>query len=149
MTRPPPIAYLTRRETFSAAHRLWSNDLTPAENEALFGPCARPHGHGHNYILEVTLRGSIDPNTGIIINLTEIRDAMRTLIIDEVDHRHLNCDASICAGVNPTTENLATLFWELLEQRFGNLLHEVKLFETEKNWVSYRGELSEAMASTQ
>ena len=134
------ITYLTRRETFSAAHRLWSDHLSSEENKALFGACARPHGHGHNYVLEVTLRGSIDPRTGIVINLTELRDAMHALIIDEVDHCHLNHDAPICAGVNPTTENLATLFWHRLHPRFGDLLHEVKLFETDKNWVSYRGE---------
>jgi 6-pyruvoyltetrahydropterin/6-carboxytetrahydropterin synthase len=137
-----PITYLTRREHFSAAHRLWSDELSPAENNALFGPCARPHGHGHNYVLEVTLRGAVDPTTGIMVNLTELRDAMRTLIVDEVDHRHLNCDVAICAGVNPTTENLAVLFWRILHPRFPGVLHEVKLFETEKNWASYRGELS-------
>lgn len=137
---PGPITYLTRRETFSAAHRLWSEDLTEAENVALFGACARPFGHGHNYVLEVTVRGSVDPRTGIVINLTEVRDAMRMLILDGVDHRHLNHDAPICAGMNPTTENLAVLFWRLLQPRFAGLLHEVKLFETEKNSVSYRGE---------
>ncbi len=136
----PPIVYLTRRETFSAAHRLWSDQLSSEENEALFGACARPHGHGHNYVLEVTLRGSVDPRSGIVINLTDLRDAMRTLVIDEVDHRHLNCDVPICAGVNPTTENLATLFWRRLQLRFGTLLQEVKLSETDKNWVCYRGE---------
>lgn len=139
-TKPDPIAYLTRRESFSAAHRLWSEALTPEENRALFGPCARDAGHGHNYVLEVTLRGGIDPRTGVIVNLTEVRDTMRALIIDHVDHRHLNVDAPICDGVNPTTENLAVLFWRRLAPRWGGQLHEIKLFETDKNWAVYRGE---------
>ena len=135
-----PIVNLTRRETFSAAHRLWADDLSAAENEKLFGACARPHGHGHNYILNVTLRGSVGPKTGIVVNLVDLKDAVRSMVIDEVDHRHLNIDAEICAGMNPTTENLAVLFWDILQRRFGSLLYEVQLFETEKNSVIYRGE---------
>ncbi len=135
-----PIVNLTRRETFSSAHRLWSEDLTAAENEELFGVCARPHGHGHNYVLIVTLRGPVNPKTGIVVNLVDLKEAMHRLIIDEVDHRHLNIDAEICAGINPTTENLVILFWNTLQGRFGPLLHEIQLFETEKNWVVYNGE---------
>lgn len=113
----------------------------------LFGPCAREYGHGHNYVLEVTLRGGVDPDTGIIVNLTEVRDAVRSLIIDKVDHRHLNCDSPLCAGVNPTTENLAVLFWNTLSARFGTLLFEIRLQETEKNWVVYQGECSATPAA--
>lgn len=140
MTTKPPIVYLTRRETFSAAHRLWAEDLSEAENRKLFGPCAYDHGHGHNYVLEVTLRGAIDPKTGIIVNLTEIRDAVKELILNDVDHRHLNYDAPLCKGINPTAENLVVLFWTVLRKRFGKQLDEVCLRETEKNWVRYRGE---------
>lgn len=135
-----PVVYLTRREYFSAAHRLWSEVLSAAENHAIYGDCAREHGHGHNYTLEVTLRGGVDPATGIIVNLTEIRDAMADLIIDHVDHRHLNHSAEICQGINPTAENLVVLFWQLLQARFGDLLFEVMLRETDKNSVRYRGE---------
>ena len=124
-TEKRPIVYLSRRESFSAAHRLWAPGLTEARNVELFGPCAREYGHGHNYVLEVTLRGGVDPDTGIIVNLTEVRDAVRSLIIDKVDHRHLNCDSPLCAGVNPTTENLAVLFWNTLSARFGTLLFEI------------------------
>jgi 6-pyruvoyltetrahydropterin/6-carboxytetrahydropterin synthase len=139
---PPaaPQVYLTRRETFSAAHRLWADHLTDAQNQKLFGLCAREFGHGHNYVLEVTLRGCADPKTGIIVNLTEIRDATRELILDDVDHRHLNHDSVLCRGINPTAENLVVLFWNVLHARFGGLLYEVCLRETEKNWVRYRGE---------
>jgi 6-pyruvoyltetrahydropterin/6-carboxytetrahydropterin synthase len=137
-----PVVYLSRRESFSAAHRLCAFGLTTAQNEELFGPCAREYGHGHNYVLDVTLRGGIDPDTGILINLTNLKDAVRGLIIDHVDHRHLNCDSPLCDGVNPTTENLAVLFWNVLSARFGSLLFELRLQETEKNWVIYRGESS-------
>lgn len=137
-----PIVYLTRRETFCAGHRLWSDALSADENRRLFGPCAYDHGHGHNYVLEVTLRGPIDPRTGVVVNLTEVRDATRALILEDVDHRFLNHDSALCRGINPTVENLAVLFWNVLHARFGALLHEVRLHETEKNWAVYRGERS-------
>lgn len=142
-----PVVLLTRRESFSAAHRLWADELTAEENHALFGPCAREAGHGHNYTLEVTLKGPIDPRTGIVVNLTDLRDSMRSLVIDHVDHRNLNVDSPICDGVNPTTENLAALFWDILHGQWANLLFEIKLFETEKNWVVYRGETNATMNS--
>ncbi|HEY1077767.1 MAG TPA: 6-carboxytetrahydropterin synthase, partial [Fontimonas sp.] len=132
-----------RRETFCAGHRLWSEALSEADNRALFGPCAHDYGHGHNYVLEVTLRGPIDPRTGVVVNLTEVRDATRELILDDVDHRHLNHDSELCRGLNPTVENLAVLFWKVLHGRFGALLYEVRLQETEKNWAVYRGERGE------
>ncbi|TXH05891.1 MAG: 6-carboxytetrahydropterin synthase [Nevskiaceae bacterium] len=139
-TEKSPIVYLTRRETFSAAHRLWADDLSDAENRALFGPCAYDHGHGHNYVLEVTLRGPVDPKTGIVVNLKQIRDVMHELIVDVIDHRHLNHDALLTRGINPTAENLVVLFWRVLHVHYGATLHEVRLRETEKNWVTYRGE---------
>lgn len=137
-----PVVYLSRRESFSAAHRLYAPGLSREQNEELFGPCAREFGHGHNYVLDVTLRGGVDPATGILVNLTSVKDAVHNLIIDHVDHRHLNCDSRLCTGVNPTTENLAVLFWNALSARFGPLLFELRLQETEKNWVVYRGECS-------
>lgn len=140
MTEPAPIVYLTRREHFCAAHRLWSEDLSPEENRELYGPCAREYGHGHNYWLDVTLRGPVNPRTGVIINLRELRDALAELILEDVDQRHLNHDSPLCAGVNPTAENLAVLFWQVLAPRFGSLLYEVKVQETDKNYAVYRGE---------
>lgn len=134
-----PLIELTRREHFAAAHRLWAEGLSDADNRQLFGPCAHDYGHGHNYVLEVTLRGPVDPVTGILINLTDIRDAIQELILGEVDHRHLNHDSPLVCGINPTAENLAVLFWNVLHARFDSLLFEVCLRETEKNWVRYRG----------
>lgn len=139
-TDKKPIVYLTRRERFSAAHRLWSDALTDAQNHALYGPCAREFGHGHNYVIEVTLRGGVDPDTGVIVNLTEVRDAIKELIVGDTDHRHLNHNSELCKGINPTAENLVVLFWGVLHKRFGTLMHEVRLRETDKNWVCYRGE---------
>ncbi|NKF20956.1 6-carboxytetrahydropterin synthase [Solimonas marina] len=135
-----PVVYLTRRATFAAAHRLWSDELSADENETLFGPCARPHGHGHNYVIELTLRGGIDPRTGVVVNLTEMRDALQAQVLDHVDHRNLNVDSPLCAGINPTVENLVVVFWNALKPRFGELLYELTLHETEKNWATYRGE---------
>ena len=140
MTSKTPTVYLTRRERFSAAHRLWSDALTDEQNYALYGPCAREYGHGHNYVIEVTLRGGVDPDTGVIVNLTQVRDAIKELIIEDTDHRHLNHNSELCKGINPTAENLVVLFWRVLHKRFGKLMHEVRLRETDKNWVSYRGE---------
>ncbi len=137
---PQPIVSLTRREHFCAAHRLWSAELPAADNHAFYGPCAREHGHGHNYYLEVTLRGPLDPVTGVVVNLRDVKEALAELIIDHVDQRHLNLDSPLCKDINPTAENLAVLFWRVLQPRFGALLHEVKIFETEKNWASYRGD---------
>ncbi len=135
-----PTVYLTRRERFSAAHRLWSEHLSEAENNKLYGPCAREYGHGHNYVIEVTLRDPVNERTGVIVNLTELRDAIRELIIEHVDHRHLNHDSPLTRGINPTAENLVVLFWQVLAKRFDKLLYEVRLRETDKNWVAYRGE---------
>ncbi len=145
MTSPSrPIVYLTRREHFCAAHRLWSEELSVEENQALYGPCSREYGHGHNYFMDVTLRGPVDPRTGVIVNLTEVRDALKELILEDTDQRHLNHDSPLCAGVNPTAENLAVLFWQVLHARFGGLLYEVKVQETDKNWAIYRGETAAA-----
>lgn len=139
-TDQKPVVYLTRRERFSAAHRLWSDTLTDEQNHALYGPCAREYGHGHNYVIEVTLRGGVDPDTGVIVNLTQVRDAIKELIIEDTDHRHLNHNSELCKGINPTAENLVVLFWQVLHKRFGDLMYEVRLRETDKNWVRYRGE---------
>ena len=135
------MVYLTRRTTFSAAHRLWSNYLTREENIALYDKCANPNGHGHNYVLEVTVQGTPDPHTGMVLNLTELKQAINEHIIDQVDHKHLNYDVAWLEGVIPTTEVLAMKFWQRLERVLpAGLLYEVKLYETENNIASYRGE---------
>lgn len=135
-----PVVYLTRRASFSAAHRLHSADLSEAENNAIFGKCNNPHGHGHNYVLEVTVRGKVDPQTGMVMNLTDLKAAIEETIIQPMDHKHLNYDVAIFRDLNPTAENMVVVFWKLLEEKLPGLLYELKLHETDNNMVSYRGE---------
>ena len=135
------MVYLTRRMSFSASHRLWSKQLTEAENYAVYEKCANPNGHGHNYMLEVTVRGTPDPQTGMVLNLTQLKDAMHEQVVDWVDHKHLNYDVPWLEGSIPTTEVLVVKFWDRLTEMLPRgLLYEVKLYETENNIASYRGE---------
>ena len=135
------MVYLTRRASFSAAHRLWSNALTEKENRDLYDKCANPNGHGHNYTLEVTVRGTPNPRTGMVLNLVELKQAINEQIIDWVDHKHLNHDVPWLEDCIPTTEVLTIKFWERLQRALpAGLLYEIKLFETENNIASYRGE---------
>ena len=135
------MVYLTRRTSFSAAHRLWSNHLSEAENIALYEKCANPNGHGHNYVLEVTFKGTPDPRTGMVLNLAELKQAIYEQVVNWVDHKHLNYDVPWLEGSIPTTEVLAMKFWERLQRVLPEgLLYEVKLYETENNIASYRGE---------
>ncbi len=136
-----PVVYLTRRAQFNAAHRLHSADLSDEENRQVFGKCNNLYGHGHNYVLEVTIKGEVDPRTGMVINLTDLKAAIEEAIIKPMDHKHLNFDVPIFRDLNPTAENMAVVFWQLLEKQLGSdLLFEVKLHETENNLVVYRGE---------
>ena len=135
------MVYLTRRASFSAAHRLWSNALTEKENRDIYDKCANPNGHGHNYTLEVTVCGVPDPRTGMVLNLVELKQAINEQIIDWVDHKHLNHDVPWLEDCIPTTEILTIKFWERLQRALpAGLLYEIKLFETENNVASYRGE---------
>ena len=135
------MVYLTRRVTFSAAHRLWSNLLTEQENYAIYDKCANSNGHGHNYVLEVTVRGEPDPHTGMVLNLTDLKRIVNEQVVDWVDHKHLNYDVPWLEGVIPTTEMLVVKFWERLVDSFpARSLYEVTLHETESNSASYRGE---------
>lgn len=136
------MVYLTRRTTFSAAHRLWSSHLTEEENSALYDKCANPNGHGHNYVLEVTVHGTPDPRTGMLLNLVDLKQAINEHVIAWVDHKHLNHDVPWLEGSIPTTEVLVIKFWERLERALPEgLLYEVRLYETENNIASYRGDL--------
>jgi 6-pyruvoyltetrahydropterin/6-carboxytetrahydropterin synthase len=135
------MVYLTRRVSFSASHRLWSNLLTEAENYAIYEKCANPNGHGHNYVLEVTVQGIPDEQTGMVLNLTELKHAMNEQVVKWVDHKHLNYDVSWLEDSIPTTEVLVIKFWERLTNVLPTgMLYEVKLHETENNVASYRGE---------
>jgi len=127
---------LKRRASFCASHHLYNPDYDKAWNEAVYGKCARTNGHGHNYQLEVSVEGTIDPQTGMIINLTDLKRILEDVIVSKVDHYHLNHDVPFLKGVIPTTENLALAFWQELDPHIpGNGLHKLTLWETDKNIV--------------
>ena len=132
---------VTARLTFSAAHRLHNPNRDAAWNREIYGKCDNPRGHGHNYALEVSVKGSIDPDTGMVIDLKRLKDIMRARVIDRVDHTNLNEDVDFLRDVIPTAENLARCFWQQLAPAIQDgELYEVVLHETERNSVRYRGE---------
>jgi 6-pyruvoyltetrahydropterin/6-carboxytetrahydropterin synthase len=130
---------ITRRERFSAGHTLRNPDFTDEQNREVFGACANPGGHGHNYVLEITLQGEPDTETGYLFDLKELSTLVRKLIIDDVDHRNLNTDVDWLQGIIPTTENLVTVFWARLDENLpAGLLYSVRLQETENNRAERR-----------
>ena len=136
-----PIVTLTRRLTFNAAHRVHNPALSDAENDRLFGKCNNPNWHGHNYVLEVSVRGPVEERTGYVMDLSAIRDVARREIIDKVDHKNLNLDVDFMRGVIPTTENLAVACWRILAPAVSPAtLSLIRLRESENNWVEYAGE---------
>lgn len=132
--------YLTRRATFCAGHRLHSPLLTDEENRKIFGKCNHVNGHGHNYELEVTLYGKVDPKTGMVLNLTDLDRIVEETVIARVDHKNFNQDVPEFKTLVPTAENIAIYFWGLLKDKLKDLLFEVRLRETENNVAIYRGE---------
>lgn len=135
------MIYVTRRTTFSASHRLFNPDFSDSENEAVFDKCANKNGHGHNYVLEVTVAGEPDPRTGYVIDLKKLKAIVTREIVDKVDHTYLNHDVDFLSGIIPTTENLAKEFWKILEPKIlEGKLHSVRLHETENNVVEYKGD---------
>ncbi len=136
------MVYITRREHFNAAHRLFRSDFSDAENLRVFGKCSNPNWHGHNYILYVTVKGDVNPDTGFIINLKELSQLIRLRIIDKLDHKNINLEVDFMEGRLASTENLAIAIWEELESAvndLGGILHSVKVEETENNSVEYYG----------
>jgi 6-pyruvoyltetrahydropterin/6-carboxytetrahydropterin synthase len=132
---------VTRRLHFSAAHRLHRDDWTEERNVEVFGLCASPNWHGHNYELDVTVEGEIDPETGFVYDLKQLRDLVEERVIGDVDHRNLNLDVQWMANLNPTTENLVVAIWERLEGGMpaGVRIVRLVLYETPRNYVEYTG----------
>lgn len=127
-------AYFGRRYTLSASHRLHTDALTPDENRAAYGKCNNPHGHGHNYVVEVLVGGPIDPQTGMVINLVDLDAIVRTHILDRFDHTNLNLDPLFTSAV-PTTENLCREVFRLLNHNLPvGKLESVRVEETENNF---------------
>lgn len=136
------MIYITRKEHFNAAHKLFNPNWSEEQNEAVFGKCANKNWHGHNYDLFVTVKGQINPETGFVVNLKELSTLIRRDVTDVLDHKNLNLDV---AGmpVMPSTENVAVFIWEILQGKIkdmGATLHCIKLYETESNYVEYFGE---------
>jgi 6-pyruvoyltetrahydropterin/6-carboxytetrahydropterin synthase len=136
-----PTVYVTRKVHFNAAHRLHNPDKSAAWNEETFGKCNNPKWHGHNYELEVTVAGEPDPESGYVVDLGALKDVLHQRIVDKVDHKNLNQEVDFMDGLNPTTENFAVAIWEQLEDHLpSGHLHCVRLYETPRNFVEYRGE---------
>lgn len=132
--------YVIRRARFCASHRLHNGDLSDDENRRLFGLCNNPHGHGHNYDLEVTVKGDVNRTSGMFINLRELKELMDRAVVDVADHRNLDHDVPFMRGRISTTENLAMAIWEALEPGLPpGSLHLVRVRESENNAVEYTG----------
>ncbi len=144
-----PVRYLTlnmsrvtvtRRVRFNAAHRVHNPQLSEAENARLFGKCNNPNWHGHNYTLDVSVDGEIDPKTGYVCDLSQLKKVVEREIVDIVDHKNFNLDVPFMKDVIPTSENIITAFWKILApQVTPGKLAKLVLWETENNYVEYTG----------
>jgi 6-pyruvoyltetrahydropterin/6-carboxytetrahydropterin synthase len=132
--------YVTRKAHFSAAHRLFNPEFSDEQNEAVFDKCNNPRGHGHNYTIEVTVAGDPDPKTGYVIDLKKLSELIDEVILAKVDHKHLNYDVPELRGIIPTAENIALVFWQLLEPKITNgKLHTIRIAESDNNYAEYSG----------
>ena len=135
------MVYITRRERFSAAHRLYKTGLSDEENFKLYGLCSNPNWHGHNYVLEVVVKGEVDPETGYLLDLKDLKEIIRKRVIEKVDHKNLNLDTDFMKGIIPSAENITIAIWNQLVNKIPQgALHSVKLYETENNYFEYKGE---------
>ncbi len=132
---------ITRRLHFAAAHRLGRPEWDEARNREVFGQCANPNWHGHNYELDVTVAGEVDPATGFVLDLKELKALVQDRVIEDLDHRNLNVDVGWMEGVNPTTENLVVAIWDRLAPALPGDVELVRLvlWETPRNYVEYEG----------
>jgi len=132
---------LTRKADFSSAHFYWVNAWTPEENLRVFGKCANRNGHGHNYTLEVTVAGEVDPVTGFVVDLKKLKDILEEEVVSVYDHRHLNYEVPEFANTVPTTENIAIAIWRRLEGKIPNAtLHRVRVYEMPDLFADFLGE---------
>jgi 6-pyruvoyltetrahydropterin/6-carboxytetrahydropterin synthase len=135
------MIYLTRKEHFCASHRLFNPKFSEEENLKIYGKCAYANGHGHNYEIEVTVAGDVDPETGMILDLKKLGDILDEQILSFVDHKHLNFDVDFLRGIIPTAENLAEVFWRILFPKIpSGRLFSIRVYETPNNYAEYRGE---------
>lgn len=140
-----PVVHVTRRVHFNAAHRLHNPEKPDAWNAETFGRCNNPTWHGHNYVLEVTVAGEPDPETGYVIDLGRLKAILEARVLDKCDHRNLNLDVDFLEGILPSTENFVVAIWGEIEPAIraeapGARLHRVRLWETERNMAEYFGD---------
>lgn len=136
LSRKDRMIRITRKLEFSAAHFYHNPNFSAEENRRVFGKCNNPHGHGHNYVLEVTIAGEPDPTTGMVLDLKELKDILQTEVMERMDHRHLNYEIPELAGQIPTCENIAAVIWKLLEPKIkSGKLDRVRLYESPELFV--------------
>jgi 6-pyruvoyltetrahydropterin/6-carboxytetrahydropterin synthase len=146
IVRQPRKVYVTRSIEFNAAHRLFNPEMSDEENRLIYGKCSNEHGHGHNYVLEITICGTVDRKTGFLFDLKQLKTILEEEIVRRFDHKHFNFDVQELEQTVPTTEILAITIWDILEARLRPIsdgrisLHEVRILETGKNSVRYLGE---------
>lgn len=135
------VVTITRQVHFNSAHRLYNPTKSLAWNQARYGLCTNPHWHGHNYVLEVSLRGEPDPVTGYIVDLGELKRLLHGVIVDKCDHRNLNDEVDFLRGIIPSTENLVIAFWHEIAPHIPApaRLHCVRLYETPRNFAEFFG----------
>ena len=136
------MIYITCKERFNAAHKLYREEWSLEQNQEVFGKCSNPNWHGHNYELFVTVKGEINPETGFVIDLKELKSIIKQYITDVLDHRNINLDVDFMRGKMASTEVLAVTIFDILKPHIESqeaILHSVKLFETENNFVEYFG----------
>ncbi len=135
------MVYLTRKAEFSASHYYHNPAFSPEENQRIFGKCNNPHGHGHNYTLEVTVKGTVDRRSGFVVDLKELKDIMNREVVEVLDHRFLNKDIAEFRDTIPSTENLAINIWNRLAPKLKAAeLHRIRVYETPDLFVDYYGE---------
>lgn len=133
--------YVTRIERFNSAHKLWVDEWSEEKNFEVFGKCSNKNWHGHNYRLEVTVKGSPDPMTGFVMDAKKLGDLMKREVTEKLDHMNLNLDVDFLSTVQPTSENLTIAIWNILKEHIDTCeLYSVKLFETENIFAEYKGE---------
>jgi 6-pyruvoyltetrahydropterin/6-carboxytetrahydropterin synthase len=137
------MIYLTRKEHFNAAHKLYNPNWSKEKNEEVFGKCANANWHGHNFQIYVTVKGTPNPETGFVMDLKELSRLIKLHVVEELDHKNINLDVPWMKGIMASTENIAIEIWKRLApeiEKYNCKLHSIKLYETENNFVEYFGE---------
>jgi 6-pyruvoyltetrahydropterin/6-carboxytetrahydropterin synthase len=140
-----PLLYITRKEHFNAAHQLWNPKISDEDNFTLFGKCANPNFHGHNFDLFVCVKGQPDPDTGLVMDLKKLKIIIREQVIDDLDHQNMNIDVPWLKDKMPSIENIAVAIWNRIAPHLpeGVALHKITLWETQNNFVEYFGDQAE------